>query len=105
MGVASFVDENVTKPTLVKVLELVTQEEPVISVVILKRLLGPGSGPPSEEIALPTHSADEPESPDGEEEAGPNPHLSGGEAAILNALVQGLRTRSSLIGCRSPRPP
>ena len=84
----SFVDENVVTSTLIKQLDLIAQGEPMISVLLLKRLLGSGSAPPSIE-AMPTLEIDKSQPPDTDEEARPNPQLSGREAAILNALVQG----------------
>ena len=84
----SFVDENVATSTLIKQLELIAQGEPMISVLLLKRLLKNGSTPPSVE-AMPTLEIDKSQPPDTDEEARPNPQLSGREAAILNALVQG----------------
>jgi two-component system nitrate/nitrite response regulator NarL len=84
LGATSFIDENVATSTLIKVLELVAQGEPV---VILQGLLGAGSAPLWEEAAVPIHGAGEPEPP--ETDAGPNPHLSRREATILKALVQG----------------
>jgi two-component system nitrate/nitrite response regulator NarL len=89
----SFVDENVATPTLIKQLELITQGEPVISVLLLKRLLGNGSAPHSVE-AVPTLEIDKSQPPDTDEEAGPNPQLSGREAAILQALIQGTPNKS-----------
>jgi DNA-binding NarL/FixJ family response regulator len=44
-----FVDENVATSTLIKQLELIAQGEPIISVLLFKRLLGNGSAPPSVE--------------------------------------------------------
>jgi two-component system, NarL family, nitrate/nitrite response regulator NarL len=84
----SFVDENVATSTLVKQLELIAQGEPMISVLLLKRLLGNGSAPPSVE-AVPTPEIDKSQPPDTDEKARPNPQLSPREAAILNALGQG----------------
>ena len=84
----SFVDENVVTSTLIKQLELIVQGEPMIPVLLLKRLLGSGSALPSVE-AMPTLEIDKSQPPDTDEEARPNPQLSGREAAILNALVQG----------------
>jgi two-component system nitrate/nitrite response regulator NarL len=84
----SFVDENVATSTLVKQLELIAQGEPTISVLLLKRLLGNGSAPPSVE-AVPTLEIDESQPPETDEEARANPQLSPREAAILKALVQG----------------
>jgi len=89
-GATTFIDENVTPSTLIKELELVAQGEPVISVWIMQRLLGQVSPQASEHavapIALDQRQLREDED---EDEAAPNPHLSGREAAILNALVQG----------------
>src|SRR5262249_48310915 len=88
-GATTFIDENVAAPTLIKELELVAQGEPVISVLTMQRLLGQGSPRPSQNavapIALGQRQLPEPE----EAEAAPNPQLSGPEAAILKALVQG----------------
>jgi len=88
LGATSFVDENVTTSTLVKELELVTLGEPVISVLILKQLLGRCSAHSCEEaVAMPV--VDQPRSSEAQDEAEPTLRLSGREAAILNALVQG----------------
>jgi two-component system, NarL family, nitrate/nitrite response regulator NarL len=87
-GATSFIDQNVATSTLIKELELMAQGEPVISVLILKRLLGSGSAPPSEQAVAPP-AIEEPQPPECEDELGPNPHLSGREAAILNALILG----------------
>jgi two-component system nitrate/nitrite response regulator NarL len=84
----SFVDENVATSTLVKQLELIAQGEPTISVLLLKRLLGNGSAPPSVEV-VSTLEIDMSQPPDTDEGARPNPQLSPREAAILKALVQG----------------
>jgi two-component system, NarL family, nitrate/nitrite response regulator NarL len=101
----SFVDENVATSALIKQLELIAQGVPMISVLLLKRLLGNGSAPPSVE-AVPTLEALERirnaarqknrqvEPPDTDDEARPNRQLSGREAAILNALVQGTPNKS-----------
>ena len=90
MGATTFIDENMATSTLVKELELVAQGEPVISVLLMKRLLGQGSAQAFERAAAPIkldqHQLSEHED---EDEARPNPPLSGREAAILNALVQG----------------
>ena len=92
MGATTFIDENEATFTLIAKLELVARGEPVISVVLMERLLGPDSAQASEQAAPPLtldqRQLSEPEDAD-EDEAGPNPHLSGREAAILNALVQG----------------
>jgi two-component system, NarL family, nitrate/nitrite response regulator NarL len=92
MGASTFIDENVATSALIKELELVAQGEPVISVLLMKRLLGQGSAQAFERAEAPIkrdqQQLSEPEDED-EDEARPNPHLSGREAAILNALVQG----------------
>ena len=95
-GATTFIDENVATPTLIKKLELVALGEPVISVLILKQLLG-GSAPSGEEAVLATPAAGDQRS-DSEEEARRSLHLSGREAAILNALVQG--SPNKVIACR-----
>src|SRR5262245_17978075 len=88
LGATSFLDENVATTTLIKELELVAQGEPVISVLILKRLLGRCSTPLCEEaLVIPT--TDAPQPPDTHDEAESRLQLSGREAAILNGLVQG----------------
>jgi two-component system, NarL family, nitrate/nitrite response regulator NarL len=101
----SFVDENVATSALIKQLELIAQGVPMISVLLLKRLLGNGFAPPSVE-AVPTLEALERirnatrqknrqvEPPDTDDEARPNRQLSGREATILNALVQGTPNKS-----------
>jgi two-component system, NarL family, nitrate/nitrite response regulator NarL len=91
-GATSFIDENVTTSALVKELELIVQGDPVISVLILKRLLGCGFALPCEQ-AVPNPVA-ELQSPDPKEEAGPNRQLTGREAAILNDLVQGASNKA-----------
>lgn len=112
-GATSFVDENLATSTLVKELELVALGEPVISVLILKQLLGHCSAPTCGETAATPTAADEPsqlqrreppppepreppppESPEpppleAREQGKPGLQLSGREAAILNGLVQG----------------
>jgi two-component system nitrate/nitrite response regulator NarL len=95
-GATSFIDENVTASTLIRELELIAQGEPVISILILKRLLGHQSAPPCDEAALPI-PAGEPQERDAEE-AGSKPHLSDREAVILKALVQG--TSNKVIASR-----
>ena len=87
-GAASFMDQNVATSTLIKELELMAQGEPVISVLLLKRLLGNGSAPPSEE-AVPPLEIDKSQPPDTNEGARAYPQLSGREAAILSALLLG----------------
>src|SRR5262245_8273222 len=92
LGAATFIDENVATSTLIAKLELVAQGEPVISVVLIKRLLGHAHA--SEQAVAPLtldeRQLREPEDEDeGENEGGSDPQLSGREATILNALVQG----------------
>src|SRR5262245_14120328 len=60
LGATSFVDENMATSTLVKELELVALGEPVISVCILKQLLGHYSAPACDETAT-TLAAEEPQ--------------------------------------------
>jgi two-component system, NarL family, nitrate/nitrite response regulator NarL len=100
-GATSFIDQNVATSTLIKELELMAQGEPVISVLLLKRLLGFGNGsaPPSVE-AVPPLEIDKSQPPDTDEEARPNPQLSGREAAILNALVQGTPNKLIALGLK-----
>ena len=112
-GAASFVDENMPTSSLVKELELVAMGEPVISVSILKQLLGMalpslrGSratcavgqpqprpfGGTDQSAVQPGKSAppavDEPQPPGRQEQAEPERQLSKREAAILSLLVQG----------------
>jgi two-component system nitrate/nitrite response regulator NarL len=76
LGATSFVDENIDTSALVKKLELVALGAPVISVFILRQLLGQCAG------GAP-HPADT------HERAAPGLQLSSREAAILNGLVQG----------------
>src|SRR5262245_31098385 len=89
-GATTFIDENVATSTLIAKLELVAQGEPVISVVLIKRLLGEGPAQASQHAMAPLtlDQLREPEDED-ESEAGPDPQLSGREGTILNALVQG----------------
>jgi two-component system, NarL family, nitrate/nitrite response regulator NarL len=86
MGATTFIDENTATSTLIKELELVAQGEPVISVLLMKRLLGQAFERTAAPIKLDQQQLSEHED---EDEARPNPPLSGREAAILNALVQG----------------
>jgi len=88
----SFVDENVAAPTLIKHFELIAQGEPIISVLLLKRLLGNGSAPPPVET-VPTREIDKSQPPDTDEKAGLDPQLSPREAAILKALTQGISNK------------
>lgn len=86
LGATSFVDENLPTSSLIKELELLAQGEPVISVMILKRLLGQSSVSGCQELAAtatlmgPLQAS---------EKAEPTLGLSGRELTILNALVQG----------------
>ena len=94
LGAATFIDENVATSALIAELELVAQGQPVISVVLAKRLLGPGRALNGEQSVAPLtpdqRQLREPEDENEDEnEAGPHRQLSGREAAILNALVQG----------------
>jgi two-component system, NarL family, nitrate/nitrite response regulator NarL len=89
LGAATFVDENTATSNLVKELELVALGEPVISVFILKELLGNGSGFACEETASIAAIIDEPQPPDIQVQAEPTVQLSSREAAILSHLVLG----------------
>jgi two-component system, NarL family, nitrate/nitrite response regulator NarL len=116
LGASSFVDENTATSTLVKELELVALGEPVISVFILKRLLGYCSPACDEDATTPAlekrqpsdtqrrvghcpapvcdetaaiPAVDESRSPDPQSQAEQRLQLSGREAAILSGLVQG----------------
>jgi len=90
MGAITFIDENEATSTLIAKLELVVHSEPVISVVLMQRLLGPDSAQASEQAVAPlTLDQRQLLEAEDEDEAGPDPHLSGREGAILNALVQG----------------
>jgi two-component system, NarL family, nitrate/nitrite response regulator NarL len=89
-GATTFIDENVATSTLIAELELVARGEPVISVLLVKRLLGNGSAQALEQAAAPIKlDQREPPEPEDEDEARPNPLLSKREAAILNGLIQG----------------
>jgi len=99
LGATSFVDENVATSTLIKQLELVAQGEPVISVLIVKQLLGHCCSPASQEaVAIQTREVDElqPSEIDGQVEQ--KSLLSGREAAILNGLVEGASNK--VIACQ-----
>ena len=88
-GATTFVDENSATSTLVKELELMALGEPVISVFILKELLGNGSGFACEENAS-TAAINELQPPDIQRQAEPTVQLSSREAAILSHLVLGI---------------
>jgi two-component system nitrate/nitrite response regulator NarL len=81
-GATSFVDQYVATARLIKELELLAQGEPVISVSVLKRLLGHSS-------PKVTPIPHQPKAPDAQREPEPMSQLSGREAAILNGLAQG----------------
>jgi two-component system, NarL family, nitrate/nitrite response regulator NarL len=88
VGATTFIDENAHPSALIKELELVVLGEPVISVSIMQRLFGQGSMQTSDPTVAPI-IVDQRQRPEPEDEAGPNPQLSGREAVILKALVQG----------------
>ena len=88
LGATSFVDENIETSTLVKELELVMLGAPVISVSILKQLLGHCCTPACIETAV-TPAIDESPPPDTQKQAEPRFQLSDRESAILNSLVLG----------------
>ena len=87
LGATSFVDENIETTTLVKELELVMLGAPVISVSILKQLLGHCCTRACIEAGA-TPVIDEPP-PDTQKQAEPRLPLSDRESAILNSLVLG----------------
>jgi two-component system, NarL family, nitrate/nitrite response regulator NarL len=97
LGATSFVDENVATPSLIKELELVAQGEPVISVLIVKRVLGKCSSPPSEQ-AVTIRAVDEQPPPETQGQTEQKSQLSGREAAILSGLVQGASNK--MIACQ-----
>src|SRR5262245_633738 len=88
LGATSFVDENVASPALIKELELAAQGEPVIPVLLLKRLLPHFSAPPREN-ALRSATPDDLEPPEIQGQSEQKRPLSEREAAILDALVRG----------------
>src|SRR5262245_10102849 len=89
-GATTFIDENVAKPALITELELVAQGEPVISVLLIKRLLGQGPLQASTQAVGPvTIDQQQLSESEDEDEPGQNAQLSGREASILKALVQG----------------
>lgn len=88
---SSFLDENMGSSALIKALELVALGEPLVSVAILRDLLGPRSTPADDET-MATAVTNEPQvacAPSQEQTGWTPPRLSGREAAILNGLVQG----------------
>jgi two-component system nitrate/nitrite response regulator NarL len=88
LGATSFVDENIETSTLVKELELVMLGAPVISVSILKQLLGQCCTRACIETAV-TPAIDELPPPDTQKQVEPRLQLSDRESAILNSLVLG----------------
>jgi two-component system nitrate/nitrite response regulator NarL len=99
LGATSFVDENIATSTLIKELELVTEGEAVISVSIVRRLWGYFSAPPSEEVvATGVFNELQPAETQGQPEQEQKSQLSGREAAILSALVQGASNK--MIACQ-----
>jgi two-component system, NarL family, nitrate/nitrite response regulator NarL len=90
-GATTFIDENVATSTLIKQLELVAEGEPLISVVLAKRLLGQSSAQAVEQAAAPIKLDQQqlPEPEDEDEDEARSPQLSGREVAILKGLVQG----------------
>jgi two-component system, NarL family, nitrate/nitrite response regulator NarL len=97
LGATSFVDESVATSSLIKELELVGQGEPVISVLIVKRLLGHISSPPSEQ-AVTIRAVDEQPPPETQGLTQQKSQLSSREAAILGGLVQGASNKT--IACQ-----
>jgi two-component system, NarL family, nitrate/nitrite response regulator NarL len=97
LGATSFVDENVATSTLIKELELAAQGEPVISTLIVRRLLGHFSFPPGEE-AVAICAVDELQPPETQGQTEQRSQLSGREAAILSGLVQGASNK--MIACQ-----
>jgi two-component system, NarL family, nitrate/nitrite response regulator NarL len=80
---SSFLDENMDTAALIKVLELVALGEPVVSVDILRDLLGA-----ADEVAV--HNQEQQQAaPPSQKAASMPPRLSSREAAILDGLVQG----------------
>jgi two-component system nitrate/nitrite response regulator NarL len=86
LGATSFIDENLATSTLVKELELVTQGEPVISVFILKLLLGHRSAPVCCK-SVPTPAVEVPPSPNTRGQAEQRPQLSRSEPAVEVPLL------------------
>jgi len=87
-GATTFVDENVPTSTLIRELDLITQGEPVISVSVLKRLLGHSSANPPEDAPVAC-AVDEPELLETQGSAQHGIQLSGREMVILKSLVDG----------------
>jgi two-component system nitrate/nitrite response regulator NarL len=85
---SSFLDENMDTAALIKVLELVALGEPVVSVDILRDLLGANT-PAADEVAVPNEEQRQPHAPPSQKSASMPPRLSSREAAILDGLVQG----------------
>jgi two-component system, NarL family, nitrate/nitrite response regulator NarL len=96
LGATSFVDENIATSALVKELELVALGEPVISVYILKQLLGsavevpqPANTQEEAQQKPPLCAVEVPQPANTQGQAEQKPRLSNREAAILNALIEG----------------
>ena len=93
-GATSFIDQNVATSTLIKELELLAEGEPVISVLILKRLLGSGSAPPCKQAEEPPAIEDsQPPEGDDELQRGGNEKQAarpGSEEYLCRRLSQGL---------------
>jgi two-component system, NarL family, nitrate/nitrite response regulator NarL len=87
-GATTFIDENADPSTLIKELELVAQGEPVISVLIMQRLLEQGPVQAAGDAIKPI-IIEQRQLPEPEDKAEAKPQLSGREAAILRALVEG----------------
>jgi two-component system, NarL family, nitrate/nitrite response regulator NarL len=95
---SSFLDENMDAAALIKVLELVALGEPVVSVDILRDLLGT-SAPVTDEVLEANDTAANEEQqqprpplgqpPPSQKAASMPPRLSSREVAILDGLVQG----------------
>jgi two-component system, NarL family, nitrate/nitrite response regulator NarL len=88
-GATTFIDENADPSTLIKELELVAQGEPVISVLIMQRLLQQGPVQASGHAINPIIIDQRRQLPEPEDKAESKPQLSGREAAIMRALVEG----------------
>ncbi len=88
LGATSFVDENLATSILVKELELLAQGQPVISVFVLKLLLGHRSAPGCCK-SVPTPAVEVPPSPDTQGQTAQRLRLSGRQAAILSGIAQG----------------
>jgi two-component system, NarL family, nitrate/nitrite response regulator NarL len=86
---SSFLDENMDAAALIKALELVALGEPVVSVDLLRQLLGPNL-PAADEGAVSSEEQQRLlQAPPSKKAASMPPRLSSREAAILDGLVQG----------------